>query len=108
MDPYFAEFLPPAENAESKAHMHAGFEFLYVLGGELELRHGDQQCTLAEGDAVYFDSSTPHSYRCLGRKPAKAIIVTMHLAPPGLAPPLRVTALASAPGQRPVLGARSG
>ena len=33
MDPYFAEFLPLPENVEPKAHMHAGFEFLYVLGG---------------------------------------------------------------------------
>ena len=32
MDPYFAEFLPLPENVEPKAHIHAGFEFLYVLG----------------------------------------------------------------------------
>lgn len=104
MDPYFAEFIPPAGNAEPKAHMHAGFEFLYVLDGELELRHGDQACTLTEGDAVYFDSSTPHSYRCMGRKSAKAIIVTLHQAPAGQVQPLRVTAAASAAGPRTAAG----
>ena len=67
--------------------MHPGFEFLYVLEGELELQHGEQACTLEEGDAVYFDASTPHSYQCAGAKPAKAIIVTMHQTPPMM--PLR-------------------
>src|ERR1017187_9628738 len=62
MDPYFAEFVPLTKEMEAKAHMHAGFEFLYVLEGELELRHGEQACMLEGGDAVYFDASTPHSY----------------------------------------------
>lgn len=78
MDPYFAEFIPIEGNTEPRAHVHHGFEFLYVLHGELELRHGEQLCTLESGDAVYFDSGTPHSYQCAGRKPAGAIIVTMH------------------------------
>jgi transcriptional regulator with XRE-family HTH domain len=81
MDPYFAEFVPLSKEMEPKAHMHPGFEFLYVLGGELELHHGDQACMLEGGDAVYFDASTPHSYQCAGRRPAGAIIVTMHQAP---------------------------
>jgi mannose-6-phosphate isomerase-like protein (cupin superfamily) len=76
MDPYFAEFQPLTEKMEPKAHLHPGFEFLYLLRGELELRHGDQLSTLAPGDAVYFDSSTPHSYQCAGKQPAEAIIVT--------------------------------
>ncbi len=78
MDPYFAEFLPLPAQVEPKAHMHAGYEFLYVLAGELILRHGDQEATLSPGDAVYFDSGTPHSYHCAGSKPAEALIVTIH------------------------------
>jgi transcriptional regulator with XRE-family HTH domain len=87
MDPYFAEFIPMARTADPKAHMHPGYEFLYVLDGELELRHGDQECTLETGDSVYFDSGTPHSYQCAGKKAAKVIIVTMHQAPSAI--PLR-------------------
>ena len=30
------------------------------------------------GDGVYFDASTPHSYRCVSKSAAHAIIVTMH------------------------------
>jgi transcriptional regulator with XRE-family HTH domain len=80
MDPYFAEFVPLAKGQEPKAHKHSGAEFLYVLEGELELRHGDQACMLEAGDAAYFDAGTPHSYQCAGKKPAGAIIVTMHQA----------------------------
>jgi transcriptional regulator with XRE-family HTH domain len=82
MDPYFAEFVPQTKEMEPKAHMHPGFEFLYMLDGDLAIHHGDQSCTLEAGDAVYFDSSTPHSYHCTSKKPANAIIVTMHQAPP--------------------------
>jgi len=82
MDPYFAEFVPVDTNHEAKAHMHPGFEFLYVLQGELQIQHGDARSTLTAGDAVYFDSSTPHSYICEGSRPASALIVTMHQALP--------------------------
>src|ERR1035437_9005153 len=95
MDPYFAEFIPLARVAAPKAHMHPGFEFLYVLDGELELRHGDQECTLGEGASVYFDSGTPHSYQCAGKRAAKVIIVTIH-QPPATIPMRAVNAAARA------------
>jgi len=99
MDPYFAEFVPLGKETEPKAHMHAGFEFLYMLDGDLEIHHGDQSCTLEAGDAIYFDASTPHSYRCAGKKPAGAIIVTMHQAPAAHPIPLRVATAAPAAKQ---------
>src|SRR5580693_1307840 len=49
MDPYFAEFIPLAQHQELKPHMHPGFEFLYVLEGELGLQHGEHQSTLGPG-----------------------------------------------------------
>jgi transcriptional regulator with XRE-family HTH domain len=82
MDPYFAEFVPLEKDVEPRAHVHPGFEFLYVLDGELSLHHGDHRTTLEPGDAVYFDASTPHSYVCAGKKPAGVLIVTMHQPPP--------------------------
>ena len=82
IDPYHAEFLPLKNGQIVRPHMHAGFEFLYVLEGELDLRHGENQCTLEPGDAVYFDASTPHSYVCAGKNPADVLIVTMHQPPP--------------------------
>jgi transcriptional regulator with XRE-family HTH domain len=88
MDPYFAQFIPLEKGHEPRAHVHPGYECLYVLEGELALRHGDQHCTLEAGDAVYFDASTAHSYACASKKPADALIVTMHQAPPAQPVPL--------------------
>jgi transcriptional regulator with XRE-family HTH domain len=98
MDPYFAEFVPLTKDMETKAHMHPGFEFLYVLDGELEIRHGEHRNVLEPGDAVYFDASTPHAYQCAGKKAATAIIVSMHQAPAHTAP---MRTVASAPGPLP-------
>ncbi len=78
MDPYFAEFIPLPAQQLPKAHLHPGYEFLYILDGQLDLQHGENRCTLESGDAVYFDSATAHSYICHGSKPASALIVTMH------------------------------
>lgn len=86
MDPYFAEFLPAEEGHEPKAHLHPGYEFLYVLEGALELRHSGQPHRMEAGDSVYFDANAPHSYQCVGQQVARAIIVTM------LTPPLNVPA----------------
>jgi transcriptional regulator with XRE-family HTH domain len=105
MDPYFAQFIPLEKSKNPRAHMHPCYEFLYILDGELELHHGEHNCTLSPGDAVYFDSSTPHSYICASKKPADALIVTMH-QPPSTQP---VTLLRSGTGaaaalQRTVAG----
>ena len=103
MDPYFAEFIPQANETEPKPHLHQGYEFLYVMDGELSIRHGDQVVTLEPGDAVYFDAGTPHSYRCASKKPAGAIIVTMHQAAPAPSG-AQVRPFGPAPGPRPVPG----
>jgi transcriptional regulator with XRE-family HTH domain len=81
LDPYLAEFLPLGD-AEGKPvrtprpHQHEGCEFLYVVKGKLNLRHGEAVHELEAGDAIYFDSTTVHSYSCSGAEPATALIVT--------------------------------
>jgi transcriptional regulator with XRE-family HTH domain len=97
MDPYLAEFLPQEKGIESRAHLHPGFEFLYILHGELGLFHGGVRYVLETGDAAYFDSNTPHSYQCAGKRPASAIIVTMHQAPQLAATVVRPPAPAAKP-----------
>jgi transcriptional regulator with XRE-family HTH domain len=104
MDPYFAEFVPLEHPHEAKAHMHPGYEFLYVLEGELTLHHGDIRCTLGPGDAVYFDSGMAHSYFCHGSKAASALIVTMHQPLPQPAVQLRSAFPPAVPRPTPVAG----
>jgi transcriptional regulator with XRE-family HTH domain len=101
MDPYFAEFLPLAKETDTRAHMHPGFEFLYVLDGELDVQHGEHRCRLETGDALYFDASTAHSYRCAGKKSTGVIIVTMHQLPAPQPVPLRPISSTVVAGRNP-------
>jgi transcriptional regulator with XRE-family HTH domain len=77
LDPYFAEFLPVKEGRAPRAHQHAGCEFLYLLSGALDVRHGESTHHIEAGDAIYFDANTIHSYVCAGKAPATAVIVTL-------------------------------
>lgn len=81
LDPYYAEFIPLKGVGDIRPHVHPGYEFLYVLEGSLEIKHGDKVSLVQAGDSVYFDASTPHSYRCAGKESAIALIVTMHQFP---------------------------
>jgi transcriptional regulator with XRE-family HTH domain len=78
LDPYYAEFVPAKKSSEIRPHVHPGYEFLYLLQGELEIRHGEHVHMLVAGDSAYFDAGTAHAYRCAGNTPAVALIVTMH------------------------------
>lgn len=98
LDPYYAEFVPLKKKLEVRPHVHPGYEFLYLLEGELEIRHADRAHVLEPGDGVYFDASTPHSYRCAGNNSAVALIVTMHHQ---FAPQPVVSARAAAPVPSP-------
>jgi transcriptional regulator with XRE-family HTH domain len=76
LNSYLAEFEPVAAE-HSRMHQHPGVEFLYVLSGRLELRAGEDRHELAEGDAIYFDSTAPHGYRRIGAKRTRALVVAL-------------------------------
>ena len=77
LDPYFAEFLPEKEGRSPRAHQHVGCEFLYLLSGTLDVRHGETVHHVEAGDAIYFDANTIHSYVCTSKTPCTAVIVTL-------------------------------
>lgn len=52
---------------------HSGTEFGFVVSGELTLTLGFDTHRLRAGDAVSFDSSTPHSYRNETTEPAVGV-----------------------------------
>jgi quercetin dioxygenase-like cupin family protein len=58
-------------------HEHPGIEFMYILSGRLELRAGEDRHELAEGDAIYFDSTVSHGYRRIGAKRTTALVVLL-------------------------------
>ncbi|MGW1748958.1 helix-turn-helix domain-containing protein [Streptomyces sp. NPDC002092] len=52
---------------------HTGTEYGYVTSGELVLTLGFDEYTLGPGDAVCFESTTPHRYRNDGTEPAVGV-----------------------------------
>lgn len=49
---------------------HPGLEFLYMLEGEVEYRHGSKHYHLTSGDSLYFDADAPHGPAVLLKLPA--------------------------------------
>jgi transcriptional regulator with XRE-family HTH domain len=103
LDPYFAEFLPVRAGRVPRAHQHVGCEFLYLLTGSLDVRHGEVTHRVEPGDAVYFDANTTHSYLCAGEVPATAVIVTLQHAVPMPQATRRVERSLAAAMLRPVV-----
>lgn len=56
---------------------HQGFEFGFLLEGELEVQIGDRVHLLRAGDAIRLESSEPHRFRNRGRHPARSIWVNL-------------------------------
>lgn len=52
---------------------HSGTEYGFVISGELILTLGFEEHRLGPGDAVSFDSTTPHGYRNDGIEPAVGV-----------------------------------
>ena len=76
LNAYYAEFQP-LQPGKARLHQHSGVEFLSLLHGKLELEIASERFTLESGDSIYFDASSPHSYRRASPKPCAAIVVTV-------------------------------
>ena len=72
MEPFIVTLLPTKVDELST---HDGQEFLFVLEGQMVARVGDQTEVLGPGDAIYYDSSQPHSVRCVGGAETKILAV---------------------------------
>lgn len=57
------------------AFQHAGLEFLYMLEGCVEYRHGRATYRLEVGDSLIFDADAPHGPETLVSLPAKYLSV---------------------------------
>ena len=72
---YYAEFLPVARD-KLRSHDHVGVEFIYVIQGILSVHMNGEEHALEAGDAIYFDSTIPHTYRRSGGRKCSAVVVT--------------------------------
>jgi transcriptional regulator with XRE-family HTH domain len=74
MDPFIVEVLP-ASDKDYQLSSHEGEEFIYVLGGRIEISYGKDVHVLEEGDSIYYDSIVAHHLHALGDVPAKILAV---------------------------------
>ena len=71
---YQIEAEPGCEYA-SNGHSANSFEYLMLLKGELVLETDGEAYALKKDDAICFDASVAHSYRNIGKKDAKAVLL---------------------------------
>lgn len=57
---------------------HQGYEFGYVIQGELEVTFGFEVFTVRAGDSFGFDSGVPHLFRNVRDEPARFISCNRH------------------------------
>ncbi len=72
MEPFLITMVPSEVQELSS---HDGQEFIFVLEGEMRAQVEDQVEILRAGDAVYYDSQSPHLVKCAGNEPAKILAV---------------------------------
>jgi transcriptional regulator with XRE-family HTH domain/mannose-6-phosphate isomerase-like protein (cupin superfamily) len=72
---------PPHASSTTDRRMlqHAGFEYGYVLAGELEVTVGFETVRLAAGDSIGFDSAVPHLIRNVTADEARGLWVVRHV-----------------------------
>jgi transcriptional regulator with XRE-family HTH domain len=79
----FKEVLAPRR---PKLVTHDGYEWLYVLAGELRLILGDREFTLRPGEVAEFDTNEPHWF---GPANAQAVEILHLFGPRGEQPVVR-------------------
>jgi transcriptional regulator with XRE-family HTH domain len=65
--------IPPER--ERKLRTHAGYEWLYVLSGEMQLIIGEHDITMRPGEVAEFDTRLPHWFGPTGDDPVEILSV---------------------------------
>jgi transcriptional regulator with XRE-family HTH domain len=63
----------PVGRATPDPRVHQGYEWLYILDGELRLVLGDRDVVLRPGEAAEFDTRVPHWFGSRGEAPAEVL-----------------------------------
>lgn len=75
---HFEPFLidiAASPNTVTRLSAHEGEEFIYVLGGEIEIAYGRELYRLSEGDSIYYDSVVDHHVHSANGVAAKILAV---------------------------------
>lgn len=77
---YFEPFLITIDHESETFPIfeHAGTEFIYMLEGEIEYRHGQNTYLLQPGDSLTFRADIPHGPEKLNRCPIRFLSILMY------------------------------
>jgi transcriptional regulator with XRE-family HTH domain len=64
----------PPEN-ERRLRTHAGYEWLYVLSGEMRLILGEHDIVMQAGEVAEFDTGVPHWFGAAGSQPVEILSI---------------------------------
>jgi quercetin dioxygenase-like cupin family protein len=67
------KLIIPGRRGSPEPQTHEGYEWLYVLDGELRLVLGDQDLVLRPGEAAEFDTRVPHWFGGAGGRPVELL-----------------------------------
>lgn len=65
----------PPEPGERRLRTHEGYEWLYVLAGELRLVIADHDVTMGPGEVAEFDTQVPHWFGPAGDRPVEILSI---------------------------------
>ena len=77
MEPLLVTVRPKPADETTETNTHPGQEFDYVTSGTLAVTIDDHELILSEGDALYFDSTHPHSMRAMNDQPAQFLAIIL-------------------------------
>ena len=63
----------PPERRKPELRTHEGYEWLYVLSGELRLVIGEHDITMGPGEVAEFDTRVPHWFGAAGGRPVEIL-----------------------------------
>lgn len=65
----------PPERTRPQLRTHEGYEWLYVLSGELRLIIADHDITMGPGEVAEFDTQVPHWFGPAGDRPVEILSI---------------------------------
>jgi transcriptional regulator with XRE-family HTH domain len=65
----------PPERADPQLRSHDGYEWLYVLAGNLRLIIADHDITMKAGEVAEFDTRAPHWFGAAGDRPVEILSI---------------------------------
>jgi len=75
MQAYKITIAAGSDRREPDPQTHEGYDWLYVLSGQMRLVLGDQDLVLGVGEAAEFDTRVPHWFGSTGDGPAEVLSI---------------------------------